>query len=232
MRIIKLYFRIFWIPVLLLVAAVGCWIFVPSTIDVFDAGVLGTAFGVGISIFAAEGMKKVSEHKRVKRTFVFLKLITIPYLKNQAENISATLNKYRDLCSIEQTVDFLTLGAHFDAIATNFDKSWLQLVYSQDFVDAIESDDHFNKLANAILEVLLFIKQATGQSINAKTLLMMNNISNLNDIQKQEMMTRAKKIRDDLLDNVQKLEKYIGKLDEEIIAFLIKNGATYSEFER
>ena len=218
-------------PTLLLVAAIFCWFYTPDTIGNFKAGFLGTALGVAISLFAAESFKKVTEHKRVKKTFGFLKLVTIPYLKNQAENFSASMQIYRDMCSVEQSLSFLAMSAHFNRIADNFDKSWLQLVYSQDFIDAIGSDGHFNKIANAVLEVLLFVKQITAQSVNAQTLLL-NDTSIFSDAQKTEFLNRAKKIRDDLEQSAQKLQKYVDKLDAEITGFLSKNGASHSEFER
>lgn len=231
MRKFITYLKFFWTPILLLVIAIFCWFYVPDTISNFKVGLLGTALGIAISLFAAESFKKVTEHKRVKKTFGFLKLVTIPYLKNQAENFSASMQIYRDMCSTEQALSFLAMGAHFNRIADNFDKSWLQLVYSQDFIDAIGSDGHFNKMANAILEVLLFVKQVTAQSINAQTLLL-NDASTLSDAQKTEFLNRAKKIRDDLEQSAQKLQKYVDNLDEEIVGFLSKNGASYSEFER
>ena len=135
------------------------------------------------------------------------------------------------MSSVEQAVSFLAMGAHFNRIADNFDKSWLQLIYSQDFIDAIGSDAHFNKMANAILQVLLFIKQITAQSVNAQTLLL-NDTSVFSDAQKMEFLSRAEKIRDGLEQSAQKLREYVDKLDEEIVGFLSKTGGAYSEFER
>src|SRR3989344_7051821 len=128
------YLKFFWMPILLLVVAIFCWFYAPDTIGNFKAALLGTTLGVAISLFAAESFKKVTEHKRVKKTFGFLKLVTIPYLKNQAENFSASMQIYRDMCSVEQSLSFLAMRAHFNRIADNLDKSWLQLVYSQDFI--------------------------------------------------------------------------------------------------
>jgi len=231
MRKFITYLKFFWVPILLLAIAIFCWFYISDTISNFKAGLLGTALGVGTSLFVAESFKKMTEHRRVKKTFGFLKLVTIPYLKNQAENFSASMQIYRDMCSIEQALSFLAMSAHFDRIADNFDKSWLQLIYSQDFIDAIGSDGHFNKIANAILEVLLFVKQTAAQSVNAQTLLL-NDTSTFSDAQKTEFLNRAKKIRDDFEQSAQKLQEYVDKLDEEVTGFLSKNGASYSEFER
>ena len=231
MRKLKIYLKFFWIPLLLVLVAILCWFYFPESANNFRGDLLGTALGVGISIFTAESFKKLNEYKRIKKTFGLLKLVTIPYLKNQAENFSATMNIYNDMCSMEQTISFLIPSSSFNRISEGFDKSWLQLIYSSDFIDAINSDDHFNKIANAIFEVLLFIKQIAAQSVNAQSLLS-STISNLTDEQKVEFQNRAKKIRDDLKDSSAKLEKYTNKLDEEITSFLNNGGANYQEFDR
>ncbi|MCX6739085.1 MAG: hypothetical protein NT098_03465 [Candidatus Parcubacteria bacterium] len=231
MRKLMRYLEFFLIPIVLLAVAIFCWFYVPESISSFRAGLLGTALGVGISLFAAESFKKITEYKRIKKTFGLLKLVTIPYLKNQAENFSATMQIYHDMCSIDQALSFLAMSSHFNRVSDSFDKSWLQMVYSQDFIDAIGSDQHLNKIANAILEVLLFIKQIAAQSVNAQTLLL-NDVNTFSDTQKTEFLNRAKKIRDDLEQNAQKLQKYTDKLDEEVLNFLIKNGTIYSEIER
>ncbi len=80
MRRIILIGRIFWIPILLLVAAAVCWFYVSISIDNFRGGLLGTALGVGITIFAADSFKKLDEYKRIKKTFGLLKLVAIVVL--------------------------------------------------------------------------------------------------------------------------------------------------------
>lgn len=99
------------------------------------------------------------------------------------------------------------------------------------FLDSVKNDEHFNKIANAIFEVLLFLEQLSAQSINAQINLQ-NNLSGLSDDQKNDFIKRARKMRDELIDNADKLSKYSDKLDEEITRFLNTNGVNYSEFER
>jgi len=231
MKKIEIYLKFFWIPLLLSIFAVICWFYISNTLNNFKVGLIASILGVGISIFTAESFKKISEYKRVKKTLGFLKLITIPYLKNQSENIAETTELYQDICSLAQAQSFLVLISNFDSISFSFDKSWLQLIYSQDFVDAINSDEQFNKLSNAVFEILLFTKQLTAQSINAKHLLM-NDLTKFGDEEKGSFLSRTKKIRNDLNDSAQKLEKYTNKLNEEIDRFFSNSGVKYEEFVR
>ena len=155
---IGIYINFFWIPFLLTAVAIFCWFYIPDGLNSFKDGLIASVLGVGISISIAESFKRLSEYKRIKKTLGFLKLIAVPYLKNQSENLKETIKSYQDICSIKQGEAFLVLVSGFDSISLSFDKSWLQLVYSQGFVDAINSDDQFNKLSNAIFEILLFTK--------------------------------------------------------------------------
>ena len=179
----------------------------------------------------AESYKKRTEYLRLKRTLGFLKLITIKYLKNQTENITDTMKLYQDICSISQAQSFLALVSNFDSVSLNFDKSWLQLIYSQDFIDAINSDDQLNKLSHAVLEILLFTKQLTAQSVNAKHLLM-NDFTKFGEKEMDVFISSSKQIRDSLNDSAQKLEKYTDKLDEEIDHFFSNSGVKHEEFDR
>lgn len=231
MRKIKIYLKYFWIPITLIVISVICWFYILDTLGNFKVGLIASILGVGISIFTAESFKKISEYKRVKKTLGFLKLITIPYLKNQSENFTETIKLYQDICSMAQAQSFLALVSNFDAVSLSFDKSWLQLIYSQDFIDAIDSDDQFNKLSNAILEIQLFTKQLTAQSVNAKHLLI-NDFTKFGEKETESFLSRAKQIRNDLNDSVQKLGKYTDKLNEEIDRFFSKSGVKHEEFER
>ena len=231
MKSFKLCFRFFWLPMSLALIGVLAWFYLPDSLNNFRGSFLGALIGIGASISVAEGLKKLIEYRRIKKTFGFLELVTIPYLRSQADNLSATMELYQDMCSIEQAAQFFAMTASFDKVAINFDKSWLQLVYSQDFIDALSNDDHFNKIANAILEVLLFVKQLSAQSVNAQVFLL-NNISSLTDDQKQDYLRRAQQIRNNLTDNAKKLQKYTEKLGEEVARFLNASGASYSEFER
>jgi hypothetical protein len=231
MRKIEIYLKYFWIPITLIVISVICWFYILDTLGNFKVGLIASILGVGISIFTAESFKKISEYKRVKKTLGFLKLITIPYLKNQSENFTETIKLYQDICSMAQAQSFLALVSNFDAVSLNFDKSWLQLIYSQDFIDAINSDDQFNKLSNAILEIQLFTKQLTAQSVNAKHLLM-NDFTKFGEKETESFLSRAKQIRNDLNVSAQKLEKYTDKLNEEIDRFFSNSGVKHEEFDR
>lgn len=231
MRKVIIYLKHFYIPLILTTVAVVCWYSVSDSLGNFKGGLIASILGVGISIFTAESFKKINEYKRLKKTLGFLKLVTIPYLKNQSENFSDTIKQYQDICSITQGQSFLVLVSNFDSVSLSFDKSWLQLIYSQDFIDAINSDDHFNKLANAILEIQLFAKQLTAQSVNAKHLLM-NDFTKFGEKETDFFLSRTKQIRNDLNVSSQKLEKYTDKLSEEIDRFFSKNGVKHEEFDR
>lgn len=231
MRKIKLYSKFFQLPLLLTIIAVICWFYIPVGVSGFQSGLVASILGVGISIFAAESYKKLNEHKRVKKTLGFLKLIIIPYLKNQSENLTETIKLFQDICYTTQAQAFLILVANFDSVSLSFDKSWLQLIYSQDFIDAISSEDQFNKISNTIFEILLFTKMLTTQSVNAKHLLA-NDLTKLSDEETKYFLTRTKQIRNDLNESAQKLQKYTEKLNEEIERFCSQNAVKYEEFER
>ncbi|MBI2047894.1 MAG: hypothetical protein HYT27_02030 [Parcubacteria group bacterium] len=231
MRKVKKYFEFFWLPLLLLAAGIFLWFYIPDGFSNFKSTLIGSFFGISISLAAADGFKRLTGHKRIKKTFGMLELIAMPYLKNQSQNIRDTVGQYQDICSIEQAISFLAVCAHLDRVALNFDKSWLQLTYSQEFLDAINSDEHFNKISHAIFEVLLFTKQLSAQSINAQSLLL-NDVSHLTDAQKTDLISRTKNIRNALFDSAEKLQKYTERLEEEIRNFLNKTGSSYSEFER
>jgi len=231
MRKIKKISSIFLIPLLLTITAIVCWFYVSDSLGNFKGALIASILGVGISIFTAESFKKLVEHKRLKKTLGFIKLITIPYLKNQSENLTETIKLYQDICSITEAQSFLVLVSSFDSVSLSFDKSWLQLIYSQEFIDAINSDDQFNKLSNAVLEILLFTKQLTAQSVNAKHLLS-NDSTKFGEKETNLFLSRTKQIRNDLNDSAQKLIKYADKLNEEIDKFFSNNGVKHEEFER
>ena len=231
MRKVKVYLRFFWLPLLLSAVGIFLWFYISNGLSNFKGTLIGAFLGISISLAVAESFKRLTEHRRVKKTFGLLELIAIPYLKNQSENLRETVGQYQDICSIEQAVSFLAICAHLDKVAINFDKSWLQLVYSQEFLDAIKNDEHFNKISHAIFEVLLFTKQLSAQSVNAQSLLL-NDISHLTDTQKSDLINRTKNIRNALNDSAEKLQKYTDRLKEEIRNFLNEVGSVYSEFER
>ena len=230
MRKAKLYLRFFWPSLLLIATAVVCWVYLSDSLGNFKVGLISSALGIGISISIAEGIKKIAEHKRIKKTMGFLKLVTVPYLKNQAENLRETLQQYQDICSVTQAQSLLILASNFDSVSLTFDKSWLGLVYSQDSIEAI-NDNQFNKTANIILELLLFTKMLTAQSINAKHLLA-NDVSKFGENETAVFLEKTRQLRDSLNDGVSKLEKYADKLNDELDIFFVENGAKYEEFDR
>lgn len=231
LRKLKTYLRFFWLPLLLAIIAILGWFYIQDNFSAFKSTLFGTLLGIGLTLATAEGFKNLTEYKRVKKTFGLLKLVTIPYIKNQADNLQETAKQYNDMCSIEQAASLFVHCAHLDRVATNFDKSWLQLIYSQDFLDSVKNDEHFNKIARAIFEVLLFLKQLSAQSINAQINLQ-NNLSGLSDNQKNDFIERARKMRDELVDNTTKLSKSHDELEEEIMRFFNGAGVNYSESER
>lgn len=226
MRKIKLYFKLFWFSIILIVISLGCWLYIPESISPFRAGLIASILGVSISISIALGFGEIANHKRLKRTFGLLKLSAIPYLKNQAENISETMRQYNDICTIEKSQVFAILVSNFDIISASFDKSWLQLVYSQDFVSAIRTDEQFAKISSAIEEVLIFTSSLALQAVNAKNLLT-SNAQKLPPAAQEVYLLEIRKIRDSLKDSANWLDKQTEKLDEEVTKFLYDNGAKY-----
>ncbi len=224
----ELYLRLFKIPLLLGLIAVASWLFVPYSITTYRGGLIASVLGVGISIFAAESFKKVAEHKRVKKNLGTIKYVTIPYLESHARGITDTLKKYQDTLSVLQAFLLLTLVANYDTISVTFDKSWLELIHSQDFIDAIENDELFYQIADVEFEVLSFTKNLTDQSVRAKYLL--TNWQSLIKSDKQvELLSQVSSIRDSLNKSAKTLEQYTKKLDRAADIFLMQNGAKYQD---
>lgn len=233
-RKILIYLNFFWLSLLLITIAIFWWFYIDQDgLSDFQIGLLSSILGVGIAITFNENRKSLIDHQRTKKTFGLLRLIIIPYLKNQSENIIETMKLYDDICSFDKSIAFIRLISEFNRISTDFDKNWLQLIYSQDFIDAIKSDNHFNKISNQIFEIMIFTKTITGCSINAKNLL--DGLSDINVISEDNKIIsieKSKKIRNEILDVAQKLQKYADNLNNEITNFLEHNGVIYSEFER
>jgi hypothetical protein len=229
MRKVKTYLRFFWPFLLLVLIAAVCWRYMPNS-DNFRTGLISSALGIGITISFAEGLKKRDSHLRMKKTMSMLKLVAIPYLKNCADNLKETLKGYQDICALNKAVSLAVLVSNFDDISKDFDKSWLGLVYSQDSIEAI-NDDEFNKTANAIFELVLFTQVLAIQSINAKHMLA-NNISKFTDAEAVAFLEKAQQMRNDLNEAVAKLEKYTGKLDDELAVYFKRNGIKFEEFDR
>src|ERR1700742_2276239 len=62
-RLTKLYVRVFWPAILFIAAGIISWILVPNSVSPYRDVLLATFLGVGASIFIAEGLKKLTEHK-------------------------------------------------------------------------------------------------------------------------------------------------------------------------
>ena len=231
MKKIITYLRFFWIAILLIIFSIICWYYLPENYNNFKGNLITSILGVGIAIFVAEGFKNINNHRRVKRNFGFLRLIVITYLKNQAQSFLDTANSFQDICDKEQAVNFIAVISSINEMGNTFDKSWLQLIYSQDFIDAIKTDEHFNKISDTILELLLFIASTTTLSVNARTL-MLNNVTQLNEEATKMFISKAREFRTTLTKSVQNLQKYVNLLDQEMELFFQKNNVIYSEFER
>lgn len=225
------YLKFFWVAILLIFIAAICWQYIPVNFNNFRSGLISSILGVGIALFAAEGFKDLDNHKKIKKTFGLLRLVTIPYLKNQSENFIKTAVSYQDICTKEKAISFIALMSNLNEVEKTFDRSWLQMVLSQDFIDAIKSDDQFNKIAHAILELLLFIGAISTLSVNAKVL-MMNDPSKLTEEQSMLFITKAKEFRNQLSESACSLQKYINQLDQEMEIFFLQNNVIYQEFER
>ncbi len=83
MRKIIFYISAFWLPIILLL--VGLAIYFGLNVNFqfisfnkkedFLIQLLATLIGVGVSIFVAEGFKKIEQRKRIKKSFGFKKLL-------------------------------------------------------------------------------------------------------------------------------------------------------------
>jgi len=231
MKKITTYLRFFWVAILLIIVSIICWYYLPENYNNFKSNLIASILGVGIAIFVAEAFKNINNHRRIKKNFGFLRLIVVPYLKNQAQNFVDTANSFQDICNKEQAINFIAVISSINEMSNAFDKSWLQLVFSQDFIDAIKTDEHFNKISHTILELLLFISSTTTLSANAKTL-MLNNVTQLNEEAAKMFITKAREFRTSLTKSAQDLQKYVNLLDQEMELFFRKNNVIYEEFER
>lgn len=234
-RKIKKYLEFFWLPIILGVISIILWfnpykLVIPevsSNVTNFHIGLISTLLGFGFTVATAEGFKKLVEHKRVKKTFGLLKLVSIPNLKGEAKSMIATLGQYKDICDIPTTKSFIRLVSGFGDNALAIDKTWLTLVYSQDFLDSIKNDTHFNRIANAIFEIQIYTTTLTKNAVNVQQF--PEEISSEN---KDLVINRVREIRNEINNSTEKLLKYTEKLEEEIDIFLSNNGVKHEEFER
>lgn len=194
--------------------------------------IIATFVGVALSIFIAKGFEKIQQRKRIKKTFAILKLVTIKYLDSQVFSMKQTLDRFNDICSVEKAEAFIRLASSFSEIATTFDTTWFSLILTQDFLDTVEDDTQINSIAHSILEVNLYIKQLGFQSANAEQLKIVPPIYRLESDYPSFVIMTARKIRKEMYEQAQKLEKYTILLDREIMYLLNKTGVKYEEFER
>jgi len=229
MRKLKLYTKLF-LPFTL------CGFFLPSNLDNFKSSLVATALGIGLTISFAEALRQLGDHKRRKKTAGLLKLITIPYLENQCLNFKENSKLYKDMGELEHARAFLLIVENYHRISADFDKQWLQLIYSPSFIDTIDADERFNAIGHAVAEVLIFTKTITAHSLSASRLLDLIKRSEaektMNADRALMIITQARAIRDSIDESVEKLVKYTDELDREINALLTKTGATYELIER
>lgn len=236
MRKVRVYLRIFWPLLVLVVVSILLVIYLPKNLDSFQIGILSTALGVGISLAGAEGIKKIAEHKRMKKAAALLKLVTIQYLENQCLNFKENSKLYKDMGDFEHARAFLMLVQNYDKVSSTFDKNWFQLVYSSHFIDVVDADSQINAIGHAISEVLIFNKTITWHSLGASRLLarerLMTAVGAFNEEDVTHFILQARKIRDDVDECIEKLDKYTHKLDEELGKIFEKTGIKYEEIER
>ena len=229
LRLTKLYLETSWLALSFVLVGAACWFFVPDTIPAFQGVLLATFLGVGASILLAEGLKTLTEHKRVKKTFATtLRYVAIPYLKSQAESMKDTISQqaYQGKLSKAQALLYLTLASNFDTICADFDKTWLQPIHSQDFIDAMRDEDLLYKIADVELEALSFTKLLATQSVRAKYWLI--NWQQIPANQQAQFISDVESMRDDMKKSADSLAKYSDVLGEAILTFLLDNGARQS----
>ena len=220
----------------LIVISILCMVYLPDGLNTFQVGLVSTALGVGISIAGAEGIKQRTQHIRMKKTAGLLKLVTIQYLENQCLNFKENSKLYKDMTDFEHARDFLLLVQNYDKVSSTFDKNWFQLVYSADFIDIIDADSQLNAIGHTISEVLIFNKTITWHSLGASRLLAretrMSSEGTFNKDDVAHFVLQARKIRDDMDDCIEKLEKYTHELNEELSKIFTRTGVGYEEIPR
>lgn len=231
-RTLKIYLKKFLLPLLLVAVAGISWFILPTTLDSYKSGLIASILGIGISISVAEAIKSLGEHRRIKRTLGFMKLIVLPYLTNLSENIDLLLERYGDICTHEQASAMLFEVANFDVISGSFDKEWLQMVYAPEFIDAIQTDDQFNNIALAIYETLLITKALTWHCVQSRSLM-----SKPADKERPERDTElfigvARSIRASLRSDNRKFARQLDRLDTEVTRLMSSTGATLTMQDR
>ena len=229
MRKIKLYLKNFYLPILLLVISIVLWFNIPDNYNSFKTALIASVLGVGISIFTAMGFNKNTEQKRIKRTFGLLKIITIPYLKGEAETTMLYLDKYKNICDINKAKLFISTSFDLMESLKIFDKSWLNLIYSQKFLDTIQKDSQFNTIANAISEVLLFTTNTTKNSLNLQR---WQNLESVPIERQPQVLDEIRRTRNQMDDSARKLLKFSERLEKEIDEYLEKAGVSIDYIDK
>lgn len=193
---------------------------------------IATLVGVGLSIFTASGFNKIQRTIRIKKTFAFLKLVTIPYLNTQIKSMRNTFNQFSDICTYSQAMAFMRISNNLRSVERNFDTSWFSLIYSQDFFDLVDDDEIFNSICHAILEINYYTSAIVYQSINASDFIKAPESLDTDEEFRIKAITKAKEIRGEVLNQIDHLEKYKNTLDTQIMNFLRQKGAKYTEIVR
>ena len=215
--------RTYSVPIFLSLVALVLFITNPVGLSVVRIELLASILGVAISLSFVTSALTVTEHKRLKKTFGFLRIVTVPYLRSHSESVTGTLLAYRgDLTQIQALI-FLHLDSNFDVISSSLDSSWLQFIHSQDFMDTIKHDDELQKIADVEFEVLSFTKSLAAQSVKAKYLL--DTFPLLQEHERNTIILQAQQIRDDLQESAQGLMDYTNQLNVVLETLLINNGA-------
>lgn len=236
MRKTKLYLKLFFPLISLVIVSVACMLLLPASLDGFKTNLIATALGVGITISFAEALRQLTEHKRRKKTAGLLKMVTIPYLQNQCSNFKENSKLYKDMGDWEHAKAFLLLVTNYHRVSADFDKNWFRLVYSTDFIDIVDSDAQMNAIGHAVSEVLIFNKTITWHSLNASRLLnLLNRVEASGNIGNDDivhMVAQARAIRDNVDESIEKLIKFTDELNRELDVIFSKTGVIYEEIER
>lgn len=156
-----------------------------------------------------------------------MKSVAIPYIINQSKNISATIEQYNDIIEINQAYDFCNLISNFDSIASEFDKSCWQFVYTPGLIGAFKKNEEGNKqfynVQTAVTEVLKFTVILYAQAVESKNLLI-GDPHKYPQKQQDKYLKHVQAIRDDLKEAIIFLNKYTKLLDDEVSYFLEENG--------
>lgn len=192
---------------------------------------MAAIFGIGITISTDRSFSKLAEYRRLKRSAGILKLTTIPYLTNLHENLAGNLERFNDICSIEQANAALDYYASLDAISETYTSEWVQLMHSPDIIESIDTDSQFSTIYRAVSEQSLMKKYLVNRAVGARSFI---NRPQLNpaEIEVQLNIQRAREWRDDLKRENAVFKEAVETLAGEIDDLLAKTGTIYVENDR